>query len=106
MSGAAAVGGWEKNLDELVAQLRLQNRNAELRPDFSMAHILVMIAQAGALIAMVIGFFKYFTMNVTYKSAADAYWAVVPHLQALIWILAAVFMQGVVVAILVYARGK
>ena len=96
----------EKHLDELVVQLRQQNRNAELRPDFSMSHIILLIVEAFALLAMVIGFFKYFTMNLTYKTAQDMQFASLSHLQALIWIAAAVFLQSAVIAILVYARNK
>jgi lysylphosphatidylglycerol synthetase-like protein (DUF2156 family) len=96
----------EKHLDELIVQLRQQNRNAELRPDFSLSHIIILIVECFAVVAMVIGFFKYFTMNLTYKTAQDWQFATMSHLQALIWIAAAVFLQGIVIAVLVYARDR
>jgi D,D-heptose 1,7-bisphosphate phosphatase len=104
----APAGGipLEKQLDELVVQLRQQNRNANLRPDFSMSHIIVLIVQGFALVAMTIGFFKYFTIMATYKTAQDVQFAEMAQTQALIWILSAVFFQGVVLALLVYARQK
>ena len=40
------------------------------------------------------------------KSAQDMQFASLSHLQALIWIAAAVFLQSAVIAILVYARNK
>jgi histidinol-phosphate phosphatase family protein len=104
--GPADTATLEKHLDELVVQLRQQNRNADLRPDFSLSHIIILIVECFAVVAMVIGFFKYFTMNLTYKTAQDLQFASMSHLQALIWIMAAVFFQGIVIALLVYSRNK
>jgi hypothetical protein len=66
----------------------------------------VLIVQGFALVAMAIGFFKYFTITPTLKSPEDWWFAVMAHVQALIWIMSAVFFQGVVLALLVYARQR
>jgi hypothetical protein len=100
----------EQRLDELIVLLRQQNRNAELQSDFSLRHIAALVVQILALFSFAIGFFKYMTMNVTYHAgqnlAAQDFLNTQIHLQALIWIVFAAFLQGLVVAILLYARQK
>ena len=104
--GAPNALSLERNLDELVIQLRQQNRNAQLRPDFSFSHVMVLIVQAFAIVTLVIGFFKYFTMRTALSTAQDIQLASLTQTQALLWVMIAVFLQGVVVALLVYTRSK
>jgi histidinol-phosphate phosphatase family protein len=100
----------EQRLDELIVYLRQQNRNADLQSDFSLRHIAALVVQVLALFSFAIGFFKYMTMNVTYHAgenlAAQDFLNTQAHLQALIWIVFATFLQGLVVALLLYARQK
>lgn len=94
------------HLDELVVQLRQQNRNAELRPDFSFSNMATLVAQGFGLVFLILGIGKYFTMKVSYATAQDVQFALMAHLQAIYWVVAAVFMQGIVIALLIYNRGK
>ncbi len=45
----------QKSLDDLVSQLRLQNRNAELDPDFSISRLAGLIVQVIAAIVFIVG---------------------------------------------------
>jgi D,D-heptose 1,7-bisphosphate phosphatase len=104
--GPAPISTLEQHLDELVVQLRLQNRNAYLRPDFSFSNMAALILQAFAIVSLIIGLAKYFTAPATFNGAQDTQFAILTQLAALLWVMAAVFVQGVVMALLVYARHK
>ena len=71
---------------------------------------MILVVQVLACFSLAIGFFKYMTMNVSYRTgqAAAAQDAAITqaHLQALVWVAIAVFLEGVVVAILLYSRQK
>jgi histidinol phosphatase-like enzyme len=114
--GAAAAGGavaWgggtetlERRLDELVVQLRQQNRNADLRPEFSAAKLGAMILQAVAVVALIIGLANHFTARATFIKPEDQFMAQQAHDAAIMWVMAAVAVQGMVIALLLIARQK
>ena len=103
---APAGGTLEQRLDELVVQLRLQNRNAFLRPDFSFSNMAALILQVFAIVAVVIGLAKYMSAPATFATVQDTQFALLAHLAAVFWVMAAVFVQGMVGALLIYARHK
>ena len=96
----------ERHLDELVVQLRMKNRSDFLRPEFSLSNMAALILQVFALVAMVIGLARFFTAPATFTTPQDTQFALLSHLAALFWVMAAVFMQGTVAALLMYARYK
>ncbi len=106
LGAAAGMSTLERNLDELVIQMRQQNRNADLRPDFSLGNMGALILQVMALVTLAIGLFKLITQQATFKTQADYDLTVLSNLQAIAWIAVAAVLQGIVIAILVHARQK
>jgi len=96
----------ERHLDELVMQMRQQTRNEFLRPDFSFSNMAALILQVFAIVALIIGMAKYFTSPATFTTPQDTQFALMSHMAALFWVMAAVFMQGVVGSLLLYSRHK
>ena len=97
----------EQKLDELVVQLRQQNRNAELRPDFSFSAMAAIILQAFAVIALVVGLANYFTAKATYTKLPDDYFiALITHLSAATWVLVAMVIEGMVIALQLHNRRR
>ena len=96
----------ERHLEELVTHLRHQVRNADLHPDFSFSSIVAMILQFLALAAFLLGLFRFFHTPATFTSAADIAAANLSILDAVFWLLAAITLQGTVIALLLHARHK
>jgi hypothetical protein len=102
----ASLTGIERQLEELVIQLRHQNRNAEMHGDFPKSKFAALIVQFMAAAALFVGMSKVFTQKLSYATYADIEMAVLGNLQAIAWLLAAVVLQGLVIALLVHARQK
>ncbi len=96
----------EKSLEDLVIQLRNQNRNADMQPDFSFSTIAAIICQLFAVAAFLIGFFTYFTRTHSLASSLDAETALQSLLGAIVWMGGALFLQGLVITLLIHARNK
>ena len=56
----------ERSLDELVIQLRQQNRNADLMPEFTMTKLVAMILQFLAVVALIAGLYAMFSSPATF----------------------------------------
>jgi D-glycero-D-manno-heptose 1,7-bisphosphate phosphatase len=96
----------EKSLDDLVIQLRQQNRNADLRPDFSYSSIAALLCQLAAAAALLVGMITFFNRTHSLASQADLENAIRSLLAAIVWVGTAVFFQGAVIALLLYSRHK
>lgn len=96
----------EKSLEELVIQLRQQNRNADLRPDFSYSSIAALLCQLAAGAALLVGMLTFFNRTHSLASQADLENAIRSLLAAIVWVGVAVFFQGAVIALLLYSRHK
>jgi hypothetical protein len=105
-SPLAGMTSLERNLDELLIQLRQQNRNADLRPDFSLSNMGALILQFLALATLGLGLVKLITQRATFATQADYDLTVLSNLQAIAWISVALVLQGIVIAIVVHARQK
>jgi D,D-heptose 1,7-bisphosphate phosphatase len=104
--GAISSTRLEKSLDELIAQLRLQQRQTDLQEDFSYAKLGALILQILAAGALILGMKAYVTAPVTFKTWEDFFPAQFAYLGAIFWIMVAVALQGMVLALLVRARNK
>jgi D,D-heptose 1,7-bisphosphate phosphatase len=102
----AGMTSLERNLDELLIQLRQQSRNADLRPDFSLSNMGALILQFLALATLGLGLVKLITQRATFTTQADYDLTVLSNLQAIAWITVAMVLQGIVIAIVVHARQK
>jgi len=96
----------ERQIEELVIQLRQQNRNAEMIGDFSVSKFAALVLQFLTAAALIVGLAKLFTQKVSYATYADIEMAVLGNLTAVTWVLVAVVLQGAVIALLVYSRQK
>ncbi len=96
----------EKTLDDLVIQLRQQNRNADLLPEFTMTKLSAMILQIIAIIALLVGLFTMLSAPATFTYQLDAAKAIIALQRANIWITLSVMFQGAVIALLLLARKK
>ena len=96
----------EHKLDELVTQLRQQNRNAELHPEFSLGNMAALIVQCLALGMFVLGMAKLIMLSATFANAEDILKAMLGALQAIAWLCGGGVLQGVVVALLVHVRQR
>jgi D-glycero-D-manno-heptose 1,7-bisphosphate phosphatase len=96
----------ERSLDELVIQLRQQNRNAELMPEFTMTKLAAMILQILAVIALIAGLYDMLASPATFPQNIDFAKAVNGLQRAAVWTTSAVMLQGAVIALLLYARRK
>ena len=65
-----------------------------------------LILQVFAIVAVVIGLAKYMSAPATFATVQDTQFALLAHLAAVFWVMAAVFVQGMVGALLIYARHK
>ncbi len=101
-----STGRLEKSLEELVFHMRKQSRAAELRPDFSFSAMAAILLQAFAIIALVIGLANHFTAKATFNVPADQVDALISRISAAVWVLVSVTLQGMVIALLLYARNK
>ena len=107
--GAASAGlppKLERSLDELVAQLRLQNRQAELQPEFSKSNVAALILQILAAAALLKGIYAYVSAPMTFKVGNDLFIAEMAHLAALLWVMVAAVLQGMVIALLLRLRNR
>ena len=96
----------ERGIEELVIQLRQQNRNADMRPDFSLGNMAAIIVQFLGLAMLGVGLAKLLTLKATFTVPNDLQMAILGALQAIAWIVGAVVMQGIVVALLIHTRQK
>jgi hypothetical protein len=96
----------ERSLEELVALLRQQQRQSTLQEDFSYAKLGALILQVLVVGAVLLGLKSYVTAPVTYKEWSDYFAADFAHLGAVVWLLIAVTLQGMVLALLVRTRTK
>jgi D-glycero-D-manno-heptose 1,7-bisphosphate phosphatase len=98
----------ERSLDELIIQIRHQNRNADLREDFSGSDMLALLLQILAAGALIVGVAKFVRAPVNFS---QNYWpeyftAQMAREEALMWALIAIALQGAVIALLVRKRRK
>jgi D,D-heptose 1,7-bisphosphate phosphatase len=96
----------ERSLDELVIQLRQQNRNADLMPEFTMTKLTAMILQILAVVALIAGLYAMFSSPATFPDNLAFAKAVNSLQRAAVWTTTAVTLQGAVIALLLYARRK
>ncbi len=96
----------EKQLEELVTQMRQQNRHADLHPEFSLSNIAALILQILAFAAFILGCFRFFTAQGNFKNPADLGVAVLSSVNAVFWLLAAAVLQGSVIALLLHHQHK
>ncbi|HVT83426.1 MAG TPA: hypothetical protein VHM90_22485, partial [Phycisphaerae bacterium] len=96
----------ERSLEELVVQLRQQNRAADLHPDFSYSSIGALLCQIFAVIAFLIAIPTCFTRTMSMDKPADVNAAYLALFSALFWIGVAAFFQGTTIALLIYGRNK
>ncbi len=96
----------ERSLDDLIIQIRQQNRSNDLMPEFSMGKLAAMIVQIVALIALFAGLYAMFTAPATFPDYAAVVRAQTALQRATVWTTAAVVLQGVVISLLLYSRRK
>ena len=92
----------DKALEELVVQLRQQNRQADM-PEFSLSRLAAMIVQVLVILLLLVGMYTALTAPI---EPANWYRAVTTLLRATAWLLAAVTLQGIVLALLLQSRSK
>jgi D,D-heptose 1,7-bisphosphate phosphatase len=94
----------EKALEELVLQLRHQNRQADMA-EFPLSHLAAIAVQAVAVLCLLAGMFTAIRAPVSLEGVN---WnvAVTALLRAVTWLLAAVMLQGGVIALLLHSRQK
>ena len=84
----------EKSLEDLVAQLRTQNRAAEAPPDFSGMKFAGIIVQIFALLALAAGLYGAMNAKATWKDTYDVIVTGAALLRGIIWLLTALVLQG------------
>ncbi|HVS71614.1 MAG TPA: HAD family hydrolase [Phycisphaerae bacterium] len=95
-----------RTLDDLVAQLRHQNRQADLEPDFSLAKLAALIVQIIALVVFVIGLYMLVAAGVTLTDYPTVAKVLVHQQRAEAFLLVAVFLQVSTVGLLVVSRRR
>ncbi|HVX83819.1 MAG TPA: HAD family hydrolase [Phycisphaerae bacterium] len=95
-----------RTLDDLVAQLRQQNRHADLEPEFSLARLAALIVQIIALVVFVIGLYMLVTAGVTLKDWTAVAQILVNLERTMGFLLAAVFLQVAALALLMVSRQR
>lgn len=110
VTGAPVVGSskTERLLEELVVQLRQQNRHAELHPEFSRSDMAALILQILAATALVLGVVKFVNAPVTFTNNfwPEYFLGQFARQDALIWGVIAMVLQGMVLALVVRKRRK
>ncbi len=96
----------ERSLEELVVQIRQQNRSAELLPEFTMTKLAAMILQILAVIALGAGLYAMFTSPATFSDNLAFAKAVNALQRSAVWTTSAMMLQGGVIALLLYGRRK
>jgi D-glycero-D-manno-heptose 1,7-bisphosphate phosphatase len=96
----------EKSLEDLVAQLRHQNRNAEAPPDFSIGRLAALLVQVFAILALITGIYDMVTAKATWKDWTEVAITVTTLQHATIWVIVAVVLQAMVVALLRQSRNR
>ena len=92
----------EKALEELVVQLRHQNRQSDM-PEFSLARLAAVIVQILALLMLFVGLYS----AVSTPATIDKWYpSVLGLLRALAWLIGSVTLQGIVIALLMQSRSK
>jgi D-glycero-D-manno-heptose 1,7-bisphosphate phosphatase len=94
----------EKALEDLVVQVRNQNRAAEAPPDFSGAKLAGVIVQVLALLALLAGLYGMLAAKATWKDNYEAVVSLTTLQRSTIWLLTAVMLQGF--ANLLYRHSK
>lgn len=90
----------ERALEDLVAQLRHQSRAADAPPDFATSKLVALIVQVLAVLALIAGLFDMAHAKSTWKDFNEAMVTLTMLLDAIVWVLVAVTLQGMVLALL------
>jgi D,D-heptose 1,7-bisphosphate phosphatase len=106
LGASAGSSKLERSLEELVIQLRQQNRNADLLPEFTMTKLVAMVFQILAVLALIAGLYQMFSSPATFPQNIDFAKAVNALQRAAVWTTSAVMLQGAVIALLLYGRRK
>ncbi|MGN6367300.1 MAG: D-glycero-alpha-D-manno-heptose-1,7-bisphosphate 7-phosphatase [Phycisphaerae bacterium] len=93
-SASASSARLEKALEDLAAQLRLQNRAAEAPPDFSGTKFAGMIVQIFAFLALAAGLYGLMNAKAAWKDWSEVAVAFTTLQRAMIWVLTAIALQG------------
>ncbi len=104
-AAAPASGKIEKTLEELVVQLRHQNRNADM-PEFSMIRLVAIIVQVLAVLLFLVGMMQAIRAPETGKVDGWWYFSALSLYKAFAWLLGAIVLQGAVIAMLLQSRSK
>ncbi|HUO06901.1 MAG TPA: HAD-IIIA family hydrolase [Phycisphaerae bacterium] len=83
----------EKSIDDLVAQLRMQNRAAEAPADFSGVKFAAIIVQILVFLALATGLFDALSAKATWKDWSEVAVAFTTLQRGIIWLLIAVILQ-------------
>jgi D-glycero-D-manno-heptose 1,7-bisphosphate phosphatase len=102
----------DRLLEELIAQLRQQNRHAELREDFSRGDMGLVLLQLLAAASLIVALAKFIRAPVSFRNGtwgdffSDFFLAHFARQEALFWATAAVVFQGMVIALLLRNRRR
>jgi D-glycero-D-manno-heptose 1,7-bisphosphate phosphatase len=107
-SAQAAPGAdkLHKAVEDLVAQLRLQNRNSELEPEFSGMRFAGLIVQVIAVIVFIVGLVFLLTAGVKLTDWPTVVSNITTLLRAMGFLLAALFLQAAAIAMLLISRQR
>jgi D-glycero-D-manno-heptose 1,7-bisphosphate phosphatase len=95
-----------RTLEELAAQLRQANRHNELEPEFSGLRLAGLIVQVIAVVVFIVGLVFLLSAGVKLTDWPTVVSNITALLRAMGFLLAAVFLQGVAIALLVLARQR